>query len=117
MPSSGEIHKQFEAYRQQRTRVGLVSGTLLVAGVVGLLKGMTDSLWPAACLRIGLVFFMLWLCFPSRRRPAAWSVIKPLPLGIIAFIMWFLPRLKPVLPLIAVAVAALLILRPRRKRR
>ncbi len=116
MPDQQEIERQFLAYRSQRQRVAIVASACLLAGGVGWCSSPSGTFWPAACLRIGFVFSSLWICFPSRRRPAAWAVISPLPLIIIAATAFFLPRVKGALPLVAVAAVALLILRPRRIR-
>lgn len=113
MPDQHEIERQFLAYRSQRQRVAIVASVCLIAGGAGWFTSPQGTFWPAACLRIGFVFSSLWICFPSRRRPAAWAVISPVPLILIAAIAFFLPRVKGALPLVAVAAVALLILRPR----
>jgi hypothetical protein len=101
---------------ERRRRTGIATVALLTGGVFGLLFAEPGSVWPAACLRIGIVLAALWTCFPTRTRPAAWAFLRPERLFVLGLILWFLPRLKPILPAVAVVLLLLWFLRPRRRR-
>ncbi|MFM7166912.1 MAG: hypothetical protein ACKO3T_16875 [Planctomycetaceae bacterium] len=104
-------------FAERRRRTGIATAVLLSCGVVGLVFADSTAVWPAACLRIGIVLAALWTCFPTRTRPAAWAFLRPERLFVLGLVLWFLPRLKPILPVVAVVLILLWFLRPRRPRR
>jgi|GEM_PF-7006764 len=69
--------------------------------------------------RIGLVLGALWLAMPSRNYAAAWANISPKFLGLLALIALVTIRIPPriLLPAALVTGIAILVLRPRPKRR
>lgn len=99
----------------KRTPVGVIAVACLVAS--GALM-----FWPehegvrAAFLRVGLLMAAFWLAMPTKSRPAAWkSLQSPWTLPIIVVTAIFLPRLKYMLPVIAVFAVIAWFARPRRK--
>lgn len=103
--------------QQRRQRVGLVTIACGITAVTGFIFAPPDSVWPAAAMRIGIVFGSLWLCFPSGRRKAAWSVLTPGRLFLVAIAAWYASRLKYALPALAVLLLLLRFLRPPARRR
>jgi hypothetical protein len=103
-----------------RTLVGIIGlGLLGVAGLISLLGAEGNSdLWSGACLKVGLVMAALWLALPSITRSedfgrASWiTLLGALALALI--VARTKVSLKIVLPVLAVTVIALRVLRPRR---
>jgi hypothetical protein len=110
------VNTQHTEYAERRQRTGIATVGLLTAGIAGLIFAEPNVVWPAACLRIGIVLAALWACFPTRTRPAAWAFLRPERLIVLALILWFLPRLKPILPAVIVVLILLWFLRPRSRR-
>jgi hypothetical protein len=104
---------QFEEYRSRRQRTGAVTLICLISALGGFLFAEPGSAWVAAALRIGIVFGALWLCFPTRTRPAAWAFFSPVRLVVIAVSAYYFHRIKWLLPFLAILAILLSILRPR----
>lgn len=102
---------------QRRQRVGLVTVICGLTAFTGFLFAPGDSVWPAAAMRIGIVFGSLWLCFPSGRRRAAWAVLTPGRLFLVAVAAYYASRLKYALPALGVLLLLLRFLRPPGQRR
>ncbi len=100
---------------QRRRRVGLVTMICAITALTGFIFATPDAVWPAAAMRIGIVFGALWLCFPSTGRRAAWAVLTPGRLLLVAVAAWYASRLKYALPALGVLLLALRFLRPRRR--
>ncbi|MEY3175181.1 MAG: hypothetical protein RLZZ436_3095 [Planctomycetota bacterium] len=98
--------------QQRRRRVGLVTLVCGVTAAAGFIFATPDAVWPAAAMRIGIVFGSLWLCFPDGRRRAAWSVLTPGRLFLVAIAAWYASRLKYALPALGVLLVLLRFLRP-----
>ena len=100
----------------KRTPVGVIAIICLAASGALLF-------WPehegvqAAFLRVGLLMAAFWLAMPTKSRPAAWkSLQSPWTLPVIVVFAVFLPRLKYMLPVIAIFAIIAWFARPRRKR-
>ena len=100
----------------RRRRVGWTALACLCAAFVGLATTEENSVWAAAAMRIGLVLGALWLCFPTKTRPAAWAVLTQGRLAalVIGALLW--PRIKSAMPFLAIAAIVLWFIRPRGKR-
>lgn len=98
----------------RRRRVGLVAAAFGIGAGCGFILAPADSAWPAACLRIGIVFGSLWLCLPVRHRPRVWKTMSPGRLIGLAVLAILANRLKYFFPLIGVLSVLALIFRPRR---
>jgi len=98
----------------RRRRVGVVAGAFLVAAGCGFVFATENSAWPAACLRIGIVFGALWLCLPVQRRPTVWKSMSAGRLVGLAVLAILVNRLKYLFPVIGVLTVLAWILRPRR---
>lgn len=107
---------QFEEYRTRRQRTGAVALICLISALGGFLFAEPGSAWVAAAMRIGIVFSALWLCFPTRTRPAAWAVFSPVRLVLIALCAYYFQRIKWFLPALAIFAVLYSILRPRIKK-
>lgn len=59
----------------RRRRVGWTAFICVGMAVVGFATEGKDCVWGAAAMRIGFVLGSLWLCFPTKTRPAAWAVL------------------------------------------
>ena len=99
----------------RRWRVGLVTVICAVTALSGFIFAAPDAVWPAAAMRIGIVFGALWLCFPATGRRAAWAVLTPGRLLLVAVAAWYASRLKYALPALGVLLLMLRFLRPRRR--
>ncbi|MFM7059471.1 MAG: hypothetical protein ACKO2P_21365 [Planctomycetota bacterium] len=100
---------------QRRRRVGLVTLICGVTAVSGFIFATPDAVWPAAAMRIGIVFGSLWLCFPSGGRRAAWAVLTPGRLLLLAVAAYYASRLKFALPALGVFLLLLRFFRPKRR--
>lgn len=102
---------------QRRRRVGWVALIFGVSAGAGFLFAPGDSAWPAACLRIGIVFGALWLCLPVRKRPAVWNKLSFGRLVLLAVGAILINRLKYLFPVIGVLTVLVWILKPRLDRK
>ncbi len=99
---------------RRRRRVGLVAAIFGIAAGVGFGVAPENSAWPAACLRIGIVFGALWLCLPAKRRPKVWKNLSVGRLVALAVLAILVNRLKYLFPVIGVLTVIAWVLRPRR---
>lgn len=101
---------------RKRRIVGLIALGCLAYSASAALMGHFDSAWNSGLLRAGLVLAALWLALPTHTRPAAWAGLSKWKLaGIVAFAV-LIPRLKFLLPVLAIGVLLGWMLRPRRPR-
>ena len=100
----------------RRRRVGWTALACLCVAFVGLATAEENSVWAAAAMRIGFVLGALWLCFPTKTRPAAWAVLTQGRLAalVIGALLW--PRIKAAVPFLAIAAIVIWFIRPRGKR-
>lgn len=98
---------------QRRRRVGWVALIFGLSAGAGFIFAPGDSAWPAACLRIGIVFGALWLCLPVRKRPAVWNQLSAGRLLALAVGAILVNRLKYVFPVIGILTVLIWILKPR----
>ncbi len=100
----------------RRRRVGWTALVCVCMAVVGFATEGKDCVWAAAAMRIGFVLGALWLCFPTKTRPAAWAVLTQgrLVVLVIGALLW--GRIKLALPFLAIAGIVLWFIRPRGKR-
>ena len=100
----------------RRRRVGWAALACLGVAVVGFATEGRACVWAAAAMRIGFVLGALWLCFPTKTRPAAWAVLTQGRLAalVIGALLW--PRIKYALPFLAIAAIVIWFIRPRGKR-
>jgi hypothetical protein len=102
--------------QQRRRRTGFVTIACGLIAAVGFVFASPDDVWPAAAMRIGIVFGALWLCFPSGKRRAAWAVLTPTRMFLLAVLAWYGTRIKFLIPAILVLFVVLRFLRPRNRR-
>ena len=100
----------------RRRRVGWTTLVCLCVAVVGFTTEGKECVWAAAAMRIGFVLGALWLCFPTKTRPAAWAVLTQGRLVAIVIGALFWSRIKYALPFLAIAGIVLWFIRPRGKR-
>lgn len=100
----------------RRRRVGWIALGCLLLAAVGFATSGTDSAWPSAAMRVGVVLGALWLCLPTKSRPAAWSVMSRERLAVIIVTAMLINRLKYALPLLAIAAVLGWVLRPKKRR-
>ena len=100
----------------RRRRVGWAALVCLGVAVAGFATEGRACVWAAAAMRIGFVLGALWLCFPTKTRPAAWSVLTQGRLAalVIGALLW--PRIKYAIPFLAIAAIVIWFIRPRGKR-
>ena len=100
----------------RRRRVGWTALACLCVAAIGLATTEENSVWAAAAMRIGLVLGALWLCFPTKTRPGAWTVLTQGRLAalVIGALLW--PRIKAAVPFLAIAAIVIWFIRPRTKR-
>ena len=99
---------------KRRRRVGLVAAVFGIAAGAGFALAPENSAWPAACMRIGIVFGALWLCLPVKRRPKVWNNLSTGRLIALAVLAILINRLKYLFPFIGVLTVLAWFLRPRR---
>ncbi|MDA1229579.1 MAG: hypothetical protein O2856_02270 [Planctomycetota bacterium] len=100
----------------RRRRVGWMAILCLSVAVFGLATTEHDTVWAAGAMRIGIVLGALWLCFPSKTRPAAWAALTQGRLTAIVIGAFFMNRLKYALPFVAIAATVIWFIRPRGKK-
>lgn len=100
----------------RRRRVGWTAFICVGMAVVGFATEGKDCVWGAAAMRIGFVLGSLWLCFPTKTRPAAWAVLTQGRLVFLVIGALFSGRIKLALPFLAIAGIVLWFIRPRGKR-
>jgi hypothetical protein len=111
-----------------RTLVGLIALACLVTAGAMFFVSRSESgadtpwgseMWRAGFTRVGLVMGAFWLALPSRHRDAAWANVSPaMFLGILAGIAAVaVPRLRFLLPILAVLGVVDYVLKPRGKQR
>ena len=100
----------------RRRRVGWTAMVCLCVAAVGFATEGRECVWAAAAMRIGFVLGALWLCFPTKNRPAAWAVLTQGRLAalVIGALLW--PRIKTAVPFLAIAAIVFWFIRPRGKR-
>lgn len=102
----------------RRRRVGWSAIICLGIAAAGITMAEKDSVWPAAAMRVGVVLGALWLCFPSKTRPAAWESLTNgrMAVLVIGALLWNrLFRLKFAMPFLALAGLFVYFIRPRKK--
>ena len=102
-----------------RSLVGFLGLTCLVAAGVIRLVSPDDQLWIGGCIRVGLVVCAFWLALPSRHRDAAWANVSlPTVFGIVVGLL-ALTRIpmKIVVPIFIFVAVLIVVLRPRSKTR
>jgi hypothetical protein len=104
-----------EELRSKRVYVGILAIGFLIAGLVVFAAHPDREGVQGALLRVGVLLGAFWLALPTKTRPAAWSKVSPLTIGIAVAVAAFLPRLRYVLPLVAAVAAIAWYTRPRRK--
>lgn len=100
----------------RRRRVGWVAIACLVVATGGFAAEGFESAWAAAASRVGIVLGALWLCLPTRTRPAAWASLSPGKVAAVGIAAVLMNRIKIFLPFLAVAGLIVWALRPRNKR-
>ena len=100
---------------ERKYRVGLAAVGCLTAGLIGLLLGHKDSVWAAACLRVGIVLGALWLCLPVQSRPSAWRFLTREKLAVLVIITVFLNRAKFLIPVLAIFGIIAWVVRPKKR--
>lgn len=100
----------------RRQRVGWVAAACLAAATIGFASQGYENAWASAASRVGIVLAALWLCLPTKTRPAAWAAITPVKLAVIVMAALLSYRLKFFLPLLLAAGIVGWVLRPKRKR-
>lgn len=105
-----------------RTLVGALS--LVCAALGGLTWAISDpsgaNLWPGAFLRVSVVLGAFWLALPTRYREAAWARVPIWHVAGVVIVGVVICTRVPLRLLIPAGIAlciALLILRPRSKKR
>lgn len=111
------MNTQYELYRSRRHMTGIVTLLCLGSAGLGFLFAAPGSAWAASAFRIGIVFGALWLCFPTKTRPAAWAMFSPMRLILLAVAVHYAQRLKWYLPAILVGILLYRMLRPRQRRK
>ena len=104
------------SYFDRRRRVGWTAMVCGCVAVFGFATEGNECVWAAAAMRIGFVMGALWLCFPTKTRPAAWAVLTKGRLVAIVIGALFWSRIKYALPFLAIAGIVLWFIRPREKR-
>ncbi len=102
---------------ERRRRVGWSVLICSCIAAAGLSTEGRDCVWAAAAMRIGFVLGALWLCFPTKTRPAAWEVLTQGRLLALVLGALFWSRVKYALPFLAIAGIVLWFIRPRGKQR
>ena len=97
----------------RRRRVGWTVLICSCIAAAGLATEGRDCVWAAAAMRIGFVLGALWLCFPTKTRPAAWAVLTQGRLVALVLGALFWSRVKYALPFLAIAAIVLWFIRPR----
>ena len=119
-PSIYEVVAQMNTpqppFFDRRRRVGWAALVCVCVAVVGFATEGKECVWAAAAMRIGFVLGALWLCFPTKTRPAAWAVLTQRRLVAIVIGALFWSRIKYALPFLAIAGIVLWFIRPRGKR-
>ncbi len=102
-----------------RTMVGVIGVVLLIgAAILVLIRADgTLEIWAGACLKVGLVMIAFWLALPSITRhenlgKASLTSLAAVLAGALIVARTKVP-LRVILPVLAVAVVALRVLRPR----
>lgn len=99
----------------KRTPIGIIAIACLTISAILFCWTEHEGV-SAAFLRVGLLMAAFWLAMPTKSRPAAWkSLQSPWTLPVIVVTAILLPRLKYMLPVIAVFAAIAWFARPRRK--
>lgn len=102
----------------------LVGAIALACGAIGggfwLLSGSDElPMMAAAFLRVGIVMFAVWLALPTRTREAAWARVDLWQLlgCVLLIIVTARAPLRFLIPGLVLLIVAVLVLRPRPKRR
>lgn len=104
-----------ETHVERKNRVGLAAVGCLTAGLIGLMLGHKDSVWVAACLRVGTVLGALWLCLPVQSRPLAWKFLTREKLAVLVVIVVFLNRAKFLIPVLTIFGIIAWVVRPKKR--
>jgi len=99
----------------RRRRVGWTALVCLCVAVAGFATEGKACIWAAAAMRIGFVLGALWLCFPTKTRPAAWAALTQGRLVALVLGALFWSRIKYALPFLALAGILIWVIRPRGK--
>ena len=100
-----------------RTLVGTIALALMLAA--GLIWGFVgrDSIWAGACLKVGLVMSAFWLAMPLISQRASWGQMSSGSLfalvGLALVLTGKRVDTRIVIPLLAGAAIATMVLRPR----
>jgi hypothetical protein len=104
------------SFFDRRRRVGWTAMVCVCVAIVGFATEGNECVWAAAAMRIGFVLGALWLCFPTKTRPAAWAVLTRPRLIALVIGALFWSRIKYALPFLAIAGIVFWFIRPRGKR-
>ena len=101
----------------RRQRVGWFALTCLAAAAIGFAAQGYDNAWASIASRVGVVLGALWMCLPTKTRPAAWSAMTPgrLALVVAAVVLSYRVSLRYFPFLVAAGLVGWL-LRPKKKR-
>jgi hypothetical protein len=116
MPERTQAGQPHSLAIDRRRRVGWVAIVCLVAAAGGFAVEGFESAWAAAASRVGIVLGALWLCLPTKTRPAAWASLSPGKVAAVSIAALFMNRIRIFLPFLAVAGFIVWALRPRNKR-
>ena len=105
-----------EELRSKRIYVGVLAVLFLAAGL-GLMVFQPDKDgMQGALMRVALLLGAFWLAMPTKSRPAAWSKVSPLTVGIAIVSAMLLPRLRYLIPVIIAVLSIGWFVRPRQKK-
>lgn len=100
---------------RKRTPVGVLAVVFLLGAAVLILFPEHEGT-QAAFLRVGLLLGAFWLAMPTKNRPAAWRPLQSKwTLPCIVIVGLLLPRLKVMLPVVAVFAVIAWFARPRKR--
>ncbi|MFN9719397.1 MAG: hypothetical protein ACK58L_11920 [Planctomycetota bacterium] len=101
---------------ERKRRVGIAAAACLAAGVMGLAFDTSNSFWPAAGIRVGIVLGALWLCLPVQAKTVGWNWLTREKLAAIVVLATFIHRIKVLIPLLIVLAVLIWIARPKIRR-
>jgi hypothetical protein len=101
-----------------RWLVGIATAGCLVASVIVAVAAPLELFWWGGLLRAGIVLGALWVCLPTKDRPAAWADFSPWTAALLGGVL-LLAILRPRVGIPAIVVLLFLryLFTSRRKRR
>jgi hypothetical protein len=101
-----------------RWLVGGATIVCFVASAIVAVLSPEDMLWWGGLLRAGVVLAALWMCLPTKDRPAAWADFSPWAAALFGgALLLAILRPRVGLPLVVVLLVLRYVFRPRRKPR